>query len=322
MDALTAVLTVAGVRGTVAATLDAAEPWGLALNAVPGAAFHAVTDGLAWLRIPGHPDTRLMPGDVVLLPTGIAHVLASAPDANSVPFDHGAAERAMAAGQDLRLGAGPGQTRILCASYHQDPATTVPLLTLLPDVLHIPARQAGVALDATVRLLSCEISRPQPGAPAVLDRIVDILFVQLLRAWLDIAPTPDRAASWLSALTDPIAGPALAVLHTQPGHDWTIPSLATAIGVSRATLARRFPAQVGCTPAAYLTRWRMDLAAVRLRDTDDTVGAIARSLGYTSEYAFNRAFARHRHIPPGRYRARSRAARPHNPASTADGDRD
>jgi AraC-like DNA-binding protein len=315
MDALTAVLTVAGVRGTVAATLDAAEPWGLALNAVPGAAFHAVTDGLAWLRIPGRPDTRLMPGDVVLLPTGLAHILASAPDAATVPFDHLAAEHALAAGQDLRLGAGPGQTRILCASYHQDPAVTVPLLTLLPDMLHIPARQAGADLDTTLRLLAGEISRPLPGASAVLDRIVDILLVQLLRAWLDTAPAPDRTASWLSALTDPVAGPALAALHTQPGRDWTIPSLATAIGVSRATLARRFPAQVGCTPAAYLTRWRMDLASVRLRDTDDTVGAIAKSLGYTSEYAFNRAFARHRHMPPGRYRTRSRASRPHNPAN-------
>jgi AraC-like DNA-binding protein len=306
MDALTAVLAVAGVRGTVAATLNAAEPWGLTLDAVPGAAFHAVTDGLAWLRIPGRPDTRLMPGDAVLLPTGITHILASAPDAATMPFDHLAAQQALAVGQDLRLGAGPGQTRILCASYHQDPATTVPLLTLLPDVLHIPARQAGAALDTTLRLLAQEISQPQPGAAAVLNRIVDILLVQLLRSWLDTAPADARTASWLSALTDPVAGPALAVLHTQPGHDWTIPSLAAAIGVSRATLARHFPAQVGCPPATYLTRWRMDLAAVRLRDTDETVSAIARSVGYTSEYAFNRAFTRVRHIPPGRYRTTAR----------------
>ena len=314
MDALTAVLAVAGVRGTVAATLDAAEPWGLALDAVPGAAFHAVTDGLAWLRIAGRPGLRLMPGDVVLLPTGIAHRLASGPGAGTMPFDHAAAERALAAGESLRLGTGPGQTRILCASYRQDPAVTVPLLTLLPDVLHIPARQAGTALDATLRLLASEISQPQPGAAAVLDRIVDILLVQLLRAWLATDPARARTPSWLSALTDPVAGPALAVLHTQPGRDWTIPSLAAAIGVSRATLARRFPAQVGCTPAAYLTRWRMDLAAVRLRDTDDTVGAVARSLGYTSEYAFNRAFTRDRRIPPGRYRTRSRVTQPGPPS--------
>ena len=112
------------------------------------------------------------------------------------------------------------------------------------------------------------------------------------RVWLDRAVTPS--------------------LSLWRRNDWTIPSLAAAIGVSRATLARRFPAQVGSTLAAYLTRWRMDLAAVRLRDTDDTVSAIARSVGYTSEYAFNRAFTRARHIPPGRYRTDSRATWPHN----------
>jgi AraC-like DNA-binding protein len=311
MDALAAVLAVAGVRGTVAATLSAAEPWGLTLDAVPGAAFHAVTDGTAWLCVTGRSATRLMPGDVVLLPTGRAHVLASAPDAGTAPFDHLAAEQALAAGDELRLGTGTAQTRILCASYHQDPAITLPLLTLLPDVLHIGSRQAGTALDTTLRLLALEISQPQPGAAAVLNRIVDILFVQLLRAWLDTGSAYAHAASWLSALTDPVASPALAVLHTQPGRDWTVGSLAAAIGASRATLARRFPAKTGLTPAAYLTRWRMDLAAVRLRDTDDTVGAIARSLGYTSEYAFNRAFTRARRIPPGRYRTQSRDGRGH-----------
>jgi len=306
MDALAAVLAVVGVRGAVAATLSAAEPWGLTLDAVPGAAFHAVTDGTAWLCLPGRSDTRLMPGDVVLLPTGRAHVLASAPDADTAPFDHLAAEQALAAGDELRLGTGTAQTRILCASYHQDPAITLPLLSLLPDVLHIPSSRAGTGLEATLRLLGQEISRPQPGAAAVLNKIVDILLVQLLRAWLDTGSARGRTASWLSALTDPVAGPALAVLHTQPGSDWTVDSLAAAIGVSRATLARRFRAEVGQAPAAYLTGWRMDLAAGRLRDTDDTVGAIARSLGYTSEYAFNRAFTRARRIPPGRYRARSR----------------
>jgi AraC-like DNA-binding protein len=306
VDALACVLAEAGVRGTVAASLSAAEPWGLVLDAVPGAAFHAVTDGVAWLGVADRPGIRLMPGDVVLLPAGTAHVLASAPDADTVPFDHLAAEQALAAGDELRLGTGTAQTRILCASYHQDPAITLPLLTLLPDLLHVPSSRAGASLETTLRLLGQEISRPQPGAAAVLNKIVDILLVQLLRAWLGTGPARGRTASWLSALTDPVAGPALAVLHSHPGRDWTVGSLAAAVGVSRATLARRFRAEVGQTPAAYLTGWRMDLAAMHLRDTDDAVGAIARSLGYTSEYAFNRAFTRARQIPPGRYRARSR----------------
>ena len=306
VDALAAVLATAGVRGTIAATLNAADPWGFDLDDIPGAVFHAVTEGAAWLCMPGRPDIRLLPGDVVLLPTGTAHVLAGAPDASTVPFDRAAAERALATGEELHVGCGEPQTRILCASYQQDPAITLPLLALLPDPLHIPATGASTTLDTTLRLLAQEISRPAPGSAAVLDRIVDILFVQVLRAWLTAADPASQGPSWLGALTDPVAGPALAALHTRPGTDWTVASLAAATGVSRATLARRFLATVGDTPAAHLTRWRMDLAAQRLRDSDDTVGAIARSLGYTSEYAFNRAFTRDRGIAPGRYRARSR----------------
>jgi AraC-like DNA-binding protein len=306
VDALAAVLASAGVRGTIAATVNAADPWGLGLDDIPGAAFHAVIAGTAWLCLPGRPDTRLLPGDVVMLPTGAAHVLASAPDASTVPFDRVAAQHALAAGEELHVGCGDPRTRILCASYRQDPAITLPLLTLLPDLLHIPAARTGSSLDTTLRLLAQETSQPAPGSAAVLDRIVDILFVQVLRTWLAISGPAGQDPSWLSALAEPVAGAALAALHAQPGHDWTVASLAAVTGVSRATLARHFLAAVGVTPAAHLTRWRMDLAAQRLRDSDDTVGAIARTLGYTSEFAFIRAFTRIRGTSPGRYRARSR----------------
>ena len=141
-----------------------------------------------------------------------------------------------------------------------------------------------------------------------LNRVVDILLVQLLRAWLDASPPLAQPASWLGSLTDPVAGPALAAMHAEPGCDWTVETLATATGVSRATLARRFQAKVGQTPGAYLTRWAHGPRRPAPRDTDDTVGTVARSLGYTSEYAFNRAFARAHHSPPGRYRARARSA--------------
>lgn len=51
----------------------------------------------------------------------------------------------------------------------------------------------------------------------------------------------------------------------------------------------------------------MDLAAHRLRDTDDTLEQIAADVGYTSVYAFSRAFRRERSSPPGRYRTAARA---------------
>jgi AraC-like DNA-binding protein len=101
---------------------------------------------------------------------------------------------------------------------------------------------------------------------------------------------------------------ALAVLHERPAEPWTIERLAAEVHLSRATLARRFAELVGEPPLTYLTRWRMDLAARRLRDTTEPVETIARGVGYTSEYAFNRAFSRHRGQPPGRWRRNAAAA--------------
>ncbi|GAA2207619.1 AraC family transcriptional regulator [Nonomuraea monospora] len=301
MDPLTDVLALAQVRGTVAATVHAGDDWGLALDDVPGAAFHAITAGAAWLGAGDAEPRRLLPGDVVLLPTGSRHFLASDPGQRREPFDHAAARQALKAGGRLDVGAGHRRTRILCASYRQDPAVTTPLLGLLPPLVHLPADPAG-RLDSLVRLLAYEIEQPRPGAEAVLDRLVDIVLVHVIRAWLDGPGAADLTASWLSALHDPVIATVLAAMHADPARDWTLDDLARCAAVSRATLARRFPRLVGETPRGYLTRWRMDLAARRLRTTADPIGPVARSVGYTSEYAFNRAFTRLRGITPGRYR--------------------
>jgi AraC-like DNA-binding protein len=301
MDVLAEVIRVAQVRGAVAARLDAAEPWGLQLDRVPGAAFHTLTSGTAWLHQPGIPPVHLAPGDVVLLATGAEHALSSTLDADLVPFDHVAAEQAFETGNVMRVGHGDVQTRVLCASYRHDPGIATPLLTLLPDVLHIAAGSGHRGIDDTVRLLAVELSDPQLATPTVLNRLVDILLIQLIRSWVS-SISREVEPSWLKGLGDPVVAAAMNAMHARPERAWTIESLAGDVAVSRATLARRFAASVGESPGAYLTRWRMDLAARALRDTDHPLEVIARSVGYTSEYAFSRAFSRARSVPPGRYR--------------------
>jgi AraC-like DNA-binding protein len=305
VDPLADVLQLAQVRGTVAATVHAGEAWGLELAAVPGAAFHAVTTGTAWLTVPGQQQRHhLMPGDVVLLPTGVPHELASSPTQPRQPFDHVAAEQAMAAGGRLAIGEGRAHTQILCASYRHDPAVLAPLLGLLPPVMYVPSRPADAPTESLIRLLAHEIAEARPGAPTVLNRLLDIVLVQVIRAWLAADPGDVVSPSWLAGLRDPVVAAALSAIHAEPARAWTLEELARHTATSRATLARRFPAVVGETPGGYLTRWRMDLAAQRLRTTAQPVGAIARAVGYTSEYAFNRAFARTCGVAPGRYRSR------------------
>jgi AraC-like DNA-binding protein len=211
----------------------------------------------------------------------------------------------MANGNVVRLGTGEVQTHILGATYEYDPTVSTQVMAALPALLHIRADNGGTCLDDTVRLLSRELAYPQLATGYVLNRLVDIVLVQLLRVWLAGGPAEIRG-TWLSALGDPVVGAALTTLHEEPARPWTTESLASKLTISRSTLTRRFRAAVGTAPADYLTRWRMDLAAVRLRDTDDTLDAIARSVGYTSVYAFSRAFRRSRDQAPGQFRAAAR----------------
>jgi AraC-like DNA-binding protein len=325
MDLLGDMLAVGGVRGALGARIEAGGRWGLSWHQMRGAAFYALTSGTAWLTMPAQEPRQLMPGDVLLLPSDTPHALGSTPDDALVTRPRDCDGSLMADGSALRLGTGEVHTHILGACYQYDPTVTTQVMTALPPLLHIRAdhggtglddtvrllsREAdhgGTGLDDTVRLLSRELASPQTATPYVLNRVVDILLVQLLRAWLSGKADGVRGTC-LNALTDPVVSAALAQLHEEPARPWTTESLASTLTISRSTLTRRFQAVLGAAPADYLTRWRMDLAAIRLRDTDDTLDTIARSVGYTSVYAFSRAFRRSRAQAPGQFRTAARTA--------------
>jgi AraC-like DNA-binding protein len=217
--------------------------------------------------------------------------------------DRAAAANARAVGDIVRLGSQPARTGLITAHYEQDPELRTPVLGALGDVVHIEAFEKS-HLDDVVRLLARELGHPQIGTTAVLDSLIDLLLIQFIRSRL-YADAVQRV-TWLEGMSDPTARKALAKIHEDPSRSWTTATLAAAIHVSRATLSRRFPAATGQTPGAYLTRWRMDLAAVRLRDTDSSVENIAAGVGYTSAHAFSRAFRRERGYAPGEYRVHSR----------------
>ena len=195
---------------------------------------------------------------------------------------------------------------MLGAAYEHDPAVSTQVLSLLPNIVHIRADNGGNCLDDTVRLLARELAHPQIATALVLNRLVDILLVQLLRVWLAAEP-PEVEGSWLGVLSDPMMSSALAKLHQDPARAWTTELLAGELAVSRATLSRRFQTVAGQSPNSYLTGWRMDLASIRLRDTEETLEAIAHGVGYTSVYAFSRAFKRARGVAPGQHRIQSRS---------------
>ena len=308
VDPLADVFDLSRVSGAVMAQLIAYEPWGVAVDPVPGAVFHAVVAGSCWLRMPGRAPQHLMPGDVVLLPTNTPHELVSSADDRTDSLARFETDTPRTPESDMVI-QGPGAgTRVLCAAYDYDHEVAHPLMSQLPPVLYIPAGMPGDdgGVAATLRLLALELGGRPPGSRAAVGRLIDVMLIHVMRAWLRMQED-DATDGWLLALRDPVVAQAMNAIHQRPREPWTIESLAREVSVSRATLARRFAHLVGETPPEYLTRWRMDLAAQRLRDTDDTVAAIAAAVGYRSEYSFSRAFTRHRGLAPGRYRRHARA---------------
>ena len=139
----------------------------------------------------------------------------------------------------------------------------------------------------------------QPGEDALTARLPELLLVEALRLHAEQSARPD---GWLAAIRDPVVGRALALLHRDPGHSWTVPELARLAATSRSVLGERFAQLLGISPMQYLAGWRMQIAADLLRTTRLKMHEIAERSGYGSEVAFSRAFSRHLGVAPGALR--------------------
>ncbi|MCQ8194256.1 AraC family transcriptional regulator [Streptomyces rugosispiralis] len=304
MDVLAEALRVSGARGALGVVLKAGGTWGLWLESSPAAALHVVSRGTAWLHVPGGRPLEVQAGDAVLLAPGTAHGIAGGSSTTMSPCDRKATDQALTDGSALHLGSTPARTEVLVLRYEQDPEVSTPVLTSLVRPMHVTSRE-NAQLRKTVELLTAELAQPQIGTTAAVNSIVDLLLIQFVRVWLARHPE-EQPGSWLGAMRDPVVRDALACVHARPEDPWTTESLAAATAVSRTTLSRHFRSALGQTPGAYVTQWRMDLASVRLRDTDEPVESISGAVGYASPHAFSRAFRRARGMPPGEYRSRLR----------------
>lgn len=250
-------------------------PWSSAFPASDGAGFHVVLQGGCRFEPPDGSPVTLGVGDVLFLPREPGHRLASTTDAETV---------------------------LLCGSYQLDGARPHPLWTALPPFVHIPARIGDpTPLRAAIDLLGAELAADRPGAGAMIPAILDTLLVCMLRHWIDTG-SETGGHGWAAAMRDPAIVKALTALHETPAGNWTVAALAATAGLSRSGFSQRFTEMIGQAPVAYLTWWRMTLAAKSLRETDAPIAVVAREVGYASEFAFAKAFKRELGVAPGAYR--------------------
>ncbi|MEU4395046.1 AraC family transcriptional regulator [Kribbella sp. NPDC023855] len=301
MDVLSDVLTALRTGRPHAARTQAEAPWGVRFPAGEGAGCHVVIEGSCWLLPAKGEPIRLTAGDVVFVPHGTGYALADQPDSPLVDFRLDDVDDAAPVDVMTIEGAG-SSTSLLCAAYYFDRANSHPLLDELPEVIHLPLRVGGhTSLRGAIELLGAELSRPRAGTSTILSGLVDMLLLFVLRAWFD-EQAGNPASGWAGALGDPAIMAALRGIHGRPDHPWTVEELAALSGLSRASFAKRFTDVVGRPPMAYLTWWRMTLAARRLRDSDAPLRAIAGQTGYATEFALAKAFKRAYGVAPGQYR--------------------
>jgi AraC-like DNA-binding protein len=301
MDVLTDVLNTLELKGWLSSRRELAPSWRYDFATSRDCVFHIFRFGGCYLCVEGEPEpVRLEDGDVILFPTGHAHSLYDHPDApltRAVQLDYDAHR-----GHHLVFCEGEGPWPVmLCGAFHFEYPGNSPLLQSLPKVIHIPGEEGRMVegFDEIVHLLVRESASQQPGSEVMLRRLTELLFIQVVRAWIDQQAEASRG--WVAALRDQSISTALGLIHQSPERSWKVEELAEEVGLSRSMFSARFTHLVGEPPMKYLTRWRMH-RAMRLLKHEVKIETVAELLGYGSEVAFRKAFKREVGTPPARFR--------------------
>ena len=264
--------------------------------------FHIVVEGDCWSEMTDGVRHDLVPGDVVVLPYGDAHTFGSRIPAEPVSITTLMPEKPWTEFPYISYGGDGERTQMVCGFLRGDALLFDPVLRALPSVfvVHPPPGPAAAWVNASIEF-ALTSSHSSLGV-ARSNHLPQLLFTEVLRLYL-LESGEAELTGWLAALRDPILGQALALLHGDPAHDWTVNELATSVAVSSTVLVERFHEFLGRPPIRYLTEWRLSLASGLLRTTGYGVGAIGARVGYNSEEAFSRAFKRALGKAPAHWRA-------------------
>jgi AraC-like DNA-binding protein len=309
MDILSKVLEATRLESSVLSHFLLGEPWGLRFPQHLSIPFYAVLQGHCWLWIDGSAPTEIAAGDLVVLPHGSPHAVASTPTcAVASIFDALARQHVpiWALGDESQLTqlqyGGPGDKTSIVAGAFGFRSRPNHITQGLPALLRVDNNDSHIMplIEAAIRYIMDEVKIRQPGCSAVATRLADLLFIEVLRSYWS-KPQQDLPGLLLG-LADPRIRCALEAMHHAPQTLWTVAQLARCAGMSRSSFAAHFHERIGASPMEYLTHWRMQLASERLAEGKVPLAAVAEALGYRSQFAFANTFKRTFGVSPGRFR--------------------
>ena len=298
-DVLGDVLTTLRFRGSIFFRSMLAAPWGVSIPEKGIPRFHIGLSGSCFVGSDNHTPVQIQQNDIAMLPGGGEHWIADQPGRPLATSER--------AGEACELGTplfqdGEITNQIMCGIVNYDREAEHPIFDALPEVIHFPKIKTDEPIWMTVALMNSEILRIDSIDNPIIDRLTEVLFLQLLYHY---AQNNEGANGFLAALKDRRLHQAITLIHQMPAHDWSLESLGNQVGMSRATLVRHFENAIGVSPMSYVRRWRITKAYNLINYTSTPFEQIATVVGFSSANALNKAFQRHYHYTPAELRRNS-----------------
>lgn len=295
MDALSSILKASKLEAIVCSQNKLSGDWGLDVVPEGNAYFWRVSKGSCVLGLQGGEAVTMQTGDIAVIPHGARHWIANKATTPLITIPQYM--------QNRPPDSEDPDTIVAAGHFTFDEAQQHPFIKDLPPLLHITSYgiQNQQFLGHMGSLLSTELNLEKPGAQIMLKGLAEMLFVSVIRAYLEQQPANK---GFMSALADPQISQALALMHNQPAQDWTAATLGKQVGMSRTLFFNRFKSLVGETPLTYLTNWRINRAKEMLSAGMDRVD-VAEQTGYQSAAAFNKIFKTKTGSTPVKYKVKS-----------------
>jgi AraC-like DNA-binding protein len=306
MDPLSDVLALLRPRTYSSGGFDAGGEWSIQFPRYEGVKCYAVVSGECWLVVEDIAEPiRLRKGDCILLPTERSFRVAS--DLNLASVD---VKTLLSLPLNGRIAScnGGGDCFIVGGHFTLSGDHAAILLGILPAIVHLRTERDRAELRWSLDRMNRELRAQRPGGLLVAQHLAHMMLIQAIR--LHLESSPQGGVGWLFALADKQLSSAMEAMHGDPARHWTLQMLAERAGMSRTIFAARFKETVGSSVMDYLTRWRMLLAADKLKNSSHPISSIALSLGYESESAFSKAFKRCMGYSPRQYARQSSPASP------------
>jgi len=295
-DVLGDILETLRFRGSLFFRSDLAAPWGMSLSEMGIPRFHIVMSGECFVGSDAHDAVKAEGADIIMLPNGTSHWIADQPGRELVP--------SVSAGEACELGnplfqKGEITNRLMCGLVHYDQGASHPILDALPEMMHFSMLESAGPIWSVVKLIDAEMQGNQNRFSRITDRLTEVLFLQLLNHYVR---ENEDTSGFLAALRDRRVYRALTLIHQEPEFNWTLTSLGERVGMSRATLVRRFQEVIGVPPMAYIADWRIMKAHSLVKHSVTPLEHIADATGFASARTLSRAFQRHFGCTPSELR--------------------